>query len=188
MAKMIVIDEQRCLACKTCVLECAMAHSQAGTLVEALSAETLPQPRVHVEPLGDFGMPLQCRHCEDAPCIMVCPTEAIRRFDPDGPVILDQQRCIGCKFCMMVCPFGVIDISRDGKAMIKCDLCLKLTEAGQEEPQPACVAACPTGALRFEEVTEYLRRRRRQAVERLAAGAERNVKIPSETPDEPDGG
>lgn len=165
MAKIIIVDEQRCLGCKSCVLECAMAHTQAASLAEALAAETPPQPRVHVEPLGEFGMPLQCRHCEDAPCMAACPTDAIGRPSEDGPVLLDQERCIGCRCCLVVCPFGVIDLSRDGKAMIKCDLCLERTEAGQD---PACVAACPTRALQFVELDDYLRQRRREAVRRVA--------------------
>ena len=180
MAKIIVVDEQRCLGCRSCELECAMAHTEASSLVEALSAEVPPQSRVHVEALGPFGMPLQCRHCEDAPCMAVCPTEAIHRPSPDGPVLLDPERCIGCRCCLIVCPFGVIDLSRDGKAMIKCDLCQERTQAGQD---PACVAACPTGALKFEEVEEYLRRRRRQAVRKIAAGEMLAVRVVSETED-----
>ena len=167
MAKVIVVDEERCLGCKSCVIACAMAHSDAATLVEALQAEAPPQPRVHVEPAGKYGIPLQCRHCEDAPCLAACPTGAIYR-GPNGetPVLMDRDRCIGCKICMLICPFGAIDISRDGRAMIKCDLCIERTEAGEE---PACVAACPTGALRFIELDEHLRRRRREAVEKLLA-------------------
>ena len=164
MAKFIVIDETRCLACGQCMVECAMAHTEAATLIEALSAETPAQPRVHVEPCGDFGMPLQCRHCEDAPCMAVCPTDAIQRPSPDGPVLLDSQRCIGCKCCLFACPFGVIDLSRDGKAVVKCDLCIARTEAGEE---PACVAGCPTGALQFQEIDEYLTQQRRAAAEMI---------------------
>jgi len=166
MAKVITVDADRCLGCKSCMIECAMAHTQARSLVEAMKADTPPQSRVHVEPIGPFGMPLQCRHCEDAPCIGICPTEAIARLDKDGPVILDADRCIGCRLCMLVCPFGVIDMSRDGKAMVKCDMCIERTQAGE---LPACVAACPTNAIRYEELDEYLRQRRRQAAERIAA-------------------
>ena len=165
MAKIIVVNEDRCLACKQCMVECAMAHTSAETLAEAVNSPTPPRPRVHVEATGSFSMPLQCRHCEDAPCVAVCPTEAIRRVSDNGPVLLDQERCIGCKFCLFACPFGVIDVSRDGKAMIKCDLCIERTEAGK---LPACVAACPTGALRFVELDDYLRQRRRQTAKRLA--------------------
>lgn len=164
MSKIIVVDAERCLACKQCMIECALAHTSARDLFEALAGDEALQSRVHVEPAGRFGMPLQCRHCEDAPCIAVCPTEAINRVGDTGLVLLDQERCIGCKFCMLVCPFGVIDLSRAGKAMIKCDLCIERTEAGEE---PACVAACPTGALKFTELTEELKRRRAQAVERI---------------------
>ena len=164
MSKVIVVDADRCLACKQCMIECALAHCDARSLAEALANDEPLQPRLHVEPAGQYGMPLQCRHCEDAPCIAVCPTRAIARVDDMGPVLLDRDRCIGCRFCMLVCPFGVIDISRAGKAMIKCDLCIERTEAGEE---PACVAACRTGALKFTELTEELKRRRARAAEAI---------------------
>ena len=118
MSKIIIVNEERCLGCKSCVIECAVAHSHAKDLVEALQAGEKLQSRVHVEPFRDFGMPLQCRHCEDAPCLAICPTEAIHRPSETGPVLIDAERCIGCKFCMIVCPFGVIELSRDGKAMV----------------------------------------------------------------------
>ena len=164
MAKMIVVDHDRCLGCKSCELACAMAHCEARTLVEAVYGEARPQARVHVEPAGRFGIPIHCMHCEDAPCIAICPTEAIARTSEDAPVLIDQDRCIGCKYCMLVCPFGVISVSREGKAMIKCDMCIDRTEAGEE---PACVATCPTGALKFEEIDEWLADRRRRAAELL---------------------
>jgi carbon-monoxide dehydrogenase iron sulfur subunit len=166
MPKMIVVNEGRCLGCRTCQLECALAHCEARTLVEAVRSGARPQARIHLEPMGEFALPLQCRHCEDAPCVMVCPTEAMHRPTETGPVLIDAEMCIGCKFCMLVCPFGVIDLSRDGKAMVKCDQCIERTEAGKE---PACVAACPTGALEFREVEEWLRERRREAGAQLAA-------------------
>jgi carbon-monoxide dehydrogenase iron sulfur subunit len=167
MAKIVVATEGRCLGCKSCEIACAMAHSEAKTLAEAVRADVPPQSRVHVEPLDAGGLPLQCRHCEDAPCVAVCPTGAIRRASDDAPVLLDAEACIGCRFCMLVCPFGVIDLSRDGKAMIKCDLCIERTEAGEE---PACVAACPTGGLKFVEIDAWLRTRRREAAARIAGG------------------
>jgi carbon-monoxide dehydrogenase iron sulfur subunit len=177
MAKVIIVDEQRCLGCKTCMIACAMAHTDAETLAEALGAQTPPQARLHVMPGGRFGVPLQCRHCEDAPCVAICPTEAIRRASEDGPpVLMDRDRCIGCRMCMIVCPFGVIDTARDGKAMIKCDLCIKRTEAGE---LPACVAACPTKALRFVELDDHLRQRRREVAALVTAG--RAAKDPAKT-------
>ncbi len=181
MAKMIIVNEERCMGCKSCVLQCALAHSDAGSLAEALNAETPPQSRIYVEPSGKFGMPLQCRHCEDAPCIRVCPTEAIKRLSPESPVLLDPDSCIGCRFCLIVCPFGVIDVSRNGKAMIKCDMCIERTEVGEE---PACVVACPTGACQFVELDDQLRQRRRQVAEQLAT-LNRPDRIIPEPTDEP---
>ncbi|MBL7220798.1 MAG: 4Fe-4S binding protein [Phycisphaerae bacterium] len=168
MSKMIVSDPDRCLACKSCELACAMAHCGAGALAEAAKLGAHPQTRVHVEPCGRFGAAVQCYHCEDAPCTTVCPTEAITRQAPDDPVLLDQETCIGCKYCMLVCPFGAISISSKGKAMIKCDMCIERTSEGAE---PACVAACPTGALKFEEINEWLAQRRRRSAEALRAAA-----------------
>ena len=146
-----------------------------------------PQPRVHVEArAGGGGLPLQCRHCEDAPCVAVCPTSALHREDPLGPVLIDADKCIGCSYCLMVCPFGVIERSRDGRVMIKCDQCFERTRAGED---PACVAACPTRGLRFVELDEYLRQRRRQAAERVTevarpAGADGGQRLTVRSADE----
>ncbi len=174
MAKAIVTNYERCLGCGTCVIECAMAHTHAETLVEAIYGETPAQSRMHVEPLGDFGMPMQCRHCEAAPCIVVCPTDAIHRLTEDGPVLLVKEHCIGCRLCLFVCPFGVIEMSRGGTAVVKCDQCVQRTEIGQE---PACVAGCPTGALQFRDITDYLRQRRREAARQAASSSQISVSI-----------
>ncbi len=148
MAKTIKVNKDRCLACGTCLIECALAHCEAGCLVEALSAEQLPQPRLHLEPSDKFGSPMQCKHCKKPRCMEACPEGAISREGDDGPVLIDDDLCIGCKLCMDACPFGVIYLSQDGKSVTKCDLCLALTSAGQP---PACVAGCPTGALEWRD-------------------------------------
>lgn len=137
MGKSIMINIEKCLACKSCEIACAVAHSKSKVLEGAVKESPKPQKRVTVEPVGKYGVPIQCRHCEEAPCISVCPTGAIHRPQADSPVLIEQDKCIGCQFCLMICPFGVIDVSRDGKVMIKCDLCFERTNLGQE---PACVA------------------------------------------------
>jgi carbon-monoxide dehydrogenase iron sulfur subunit len=107
---------------------------------------------------------MQCRHCEDAPCISVCPTGAIYRQQAESPVLINQDLCIGCKFCLMVCPFGVINVSRDGKAMVKCDLCIERTKIGQE---PACVEACPTKALKLVDEEKIAASKRQRSAREL---------------------
>jgi len=166
MAKTIVVNIEKCLACKSCELACALAHSKSKVLEEAVAESPRPQRMVTVEAAGEFAVPMQCRHCEDAPCITVCPTAAIYRDRVNDPVLIDKDRCIGCRFCLIVCPFGVIEVSRDGKAVAKCDLCIEETKTGQE---PACVASCPTGALQFVELTEMLMERRRAAARLVSA-------------------
>ena len=169
MPRMIVVREERCLGCKSCMIACGMAHTEASSLEEAMRLESRPQSRMHLEPVGRYGTPINCQQCEDAPCVSVCPTGAMARRDPGGPVLLDTERCIGCKFCIVVCPFGVIELSRDGKAAVKCDLCIARTEAGQ---LPACVAACPTKALQYVELEDWSSRRRREAAAKMRQSAE----------------
>ena len=164
--KRIVADPLKCLACRSCELACAVAHADSDDLVKAV-IEGIAQPRVYVEAAGEMAVPLQCRHCEDAPCVQVCPTGALGRLDPEAPVLVDQGKCIGCEFCVQVCPFGVIRIASDGKAVVKCDLCVSRLAQGLE---PACVASCPVRALTFEEIREDAARRRSQIALRLASG------------------
>jgi len=169
--KGIIVDIEKCLACKSCEIACAVAHSQSKKLEEAIGEMPRPQRRVTVLSAGEFAVPLQCRHCEDAPCIAVCPTGAIHRLEAEGPVLIEQEKCIGCKYCLIVCPFGVIELSGDGKAMIKCDLCFERARAGQE---PACVEACPTKALKLVSEKELAAGKRRRAAQDLVSSTQKN--------------
>jgi len=152
-----MVDIKKCLACKSCELACAVAHSRAVVLEQAITEQPRPQKRISVESAEDFAVPIQCRHCENAPCITVCPSSAIHRHNPEDPVLIRADLCIGCKLCMMVCPFGVIELSADGKAVTKCDLCIERTCEGQ---MPACVVSCPTRALQYCDVNDWTKKRR----------------------------
>jgi len=164
MDKTIVINIEKCLACKSCEVACALAHSKSKVLEEAVTESPRPQRMVTVEPVGESGVPIQCRHCEAAPCIEICPTGAIQRFDEQAPVVVDADLCIGCKLCMLICPFGVLQIGLEGRAIIKCDMCLERMEQGQE---PACVEACPTKALRLVSLEEIIKSKRKEASKKL---------------------
>jgi len=173
--KRIVADVAKCLACRTCELACALAHVETDDLVEAIYS-LKAKPRIYIEPAGSLTVPLQCRHCDDAPCVRVCPSGALWRPDQSGPVMVSQEKCIGCAFCMEACPFGVITLAEttvgeEGlrKAVIKCDLCQSRQTQGL---LPACVASCPVGALAFEEVDQQAAQARARTAAAAAAASE----------------
>ena len=101
-------------------------------------------------------------HCEKAPCVRVCPTRAMKKVD--GIVIVDDVRCIGCTSCIAVCPFGAPELNSKG-FIEKCDQCRLRTA---ENLLPACVAACPTGALVFMEEEKFTRLKRQNIVKELS--------------------
>jgi carbon-monoxide dehydrogenase iron sulfur subunit len=166
MREILKVDIRKCMACKACEIECAVAHSQSKRLTEALAEAVRPAPRVQVVAAGNHAVALQCQHCEDAPCIAVCPSGALAK-DEAGAVILDGDRCVGCKACVVVCPFGSITVTRRGD-LAKCDLCLERRGVGRA---PACIVACPTRAIRLVPAEEVATERRRAAAVRLVATA-----------------
>lgn len=161
----IWVEIEKCLGCKTCEIECAMAHCEVRDIVEAVRRELRPGRRVNVTPVTyGTSVPIQCRHCEDAPCVAVCPSGAMTKLGPDMAVVLDSDKCIGCKSCIIVCPFGAVTVGPDGRTVMKCDLCAALAADGGG---PSCVAACPTKALHFGEIEEVAKEARRRAARQM---------------------
>jgi len=104
--------------------------------------------------VGKGAVPVNCRQCEGAPCMMVCPSKAISRKNALDPVIIDNDACVGCRSCVIACPYGVPEMNQLRGSIVKCDLCIERIDADQA---PACVEACGTGALCFqtgEEATD----------------------------------
>lgn len=164
MNSVIEVIVRRCMGCHTCELECALAHSGSTTFVEAVQSQEKLYPRIILELDGGDVIPMHCRHCTDAPCITVCPTAAMSRTGQEEPVVLDTDKCIGCNACVMVCPFGIIKAIPMESNLSKCDLCIDRLKEGKI---PACVAACPTKAIRFTKVEELSADRRREAVRKF---------------------
>jgi carbon-monoxide dehydrogenase iron sulfur subunit len=164
LAKAIVVDVNKCYACLGCVVECAYHQARAGQDV-SLSSGVLSFAGCDVVAVDREPVPLVCNHCEDAPCMRVCPTNAIKRAAEGGPVLLEAERCIGCRACAMACPFGMIQMRPDGVTAIKCDLCADRTAKGLP---PACVAACITGALELREIDDVIAEARKRAAALLA--------------------
>ncbi|WP_300157220.1 4Fe-4S dicluster domain-containing protein [Solidesulfovibrio sp.] len=170
MSTFVVANPRKCIACKSCEIACAVAHLKT-TVATAGAVDAPFQPRLCLVQTPLAAMPVQCRQCEDAPCAAICPARAITRRD--GAVVVDTDRCFGCKSCMLACPFGAMDMAAAGgeapdaaapaKARTvahKCDLC-----AGRPGG-PACVEACPALAfvvVRPDELQKTVADRRRAA-------------------------
>jgi Fe-S-cluster-containing dehydrogenase component len=99
--------------------------------------------------------PKSCLHCEDPPCVPVCPTGASYKRAEDGIVLVDYDKCIGCKYCSWACPYGARELDEQRKVMTKCTLCVdRVTDTALPlaERKPACVLACPPGARIFGDI------------------------------------
>ncbi|MEW6348813.1 MAG: 4Fe-4S dicluster domain-containing protein [Thermodesulfobacteriota bacterium] len=145
--KEVFVRADRCLGCLSCRLACAVEHSASKSLFGAITESPTPRSRLFVEKADSLNIPLTCRHCDPAPCEEACVAGSITR-DSRGAVVQNENRCIGCWTCMMVCPYGVVTRQQDRKVAVKCDRC-------QDREVPACVGACPTKALLFAEPDEF---------------------------------
>lgn len=139
MPKVIYCDITRCDNCKECVTACEREHYGRN--------------HMFVQPVDEYYVTANCRHCDQSPCVEVCPTGAMARISEDA-VVITSMKCIGCKLCNIACPFGAVWFDTLNKVSRKCDLCQGRLARGLE---PACVQACsPQHALQFGEFEEIL--------------------------------
>jgi Fe-S-cluster-containing dehydrogenase component len=135
-----VIDNRRCIGCHACSVACKAEHEVplgvARTWVKYVEKGSFPETR------RTFQV-TRCNHCEDAPCIEICPTTALFRRR-DGIVDFDGRRCIGCKGCLQGCPYDALYIDPQTETAAKCNFCAHKVEVGLEPP---CVTVCPTQAI-----------------------------------------
>lgn len=164
----LVIDLKRCVGCYGCVVACKAENATPPGVFWG---------RVLEEEVGKFPaskrvfLPVLCNHCKEPACRDACPTGATRKRE-DGIVVIDQNRCIGCRSCMMACPYGARSYMGKVKTYFengptpfekqgyerhqvgtvqKCDLCLHRVEQGLE---PACVITCPAKARTFGDLDD----------------------------------
>jgi carbon-monoxide dehydrogenase iron sulfur subunit len=139
--KRIYIKEEVCIGCSLCEVYCQMEHSRSKDLIKAFKVETpRPLPRLRVEAKKPVFLSVRCQHCEEPPCVYACLTGALQRETGSGVVTVDEERCVGCWTCILVCPFGAIRADTYRRRIAKCDLC-----PGEETP--VCVTNCPNEAL-----------------------------------------
>lgn len=135
-----VIDNRKCIGCHACTTACKSEHQVPvgvnRTWVKQVEKGEFPNTR------RLFSV-MRCNHCTDAPCVEICPTEALY-FRNDGIVDFDKDRCIGCKSCMQACPYDALYIDPENHTAAKCNYCAHRVDVGLE---PACVNVCPEHAI-----------------------------------------
>jgi Fe-S-cluster-containing dehydrogenase component len=167
----VLVDTTRCVGCRTCERACAAAHGLAepeadDAVMTAERKTTTGQWTVVARRETDAGevfVKRQCMHCVQPACAAACLTRALKKTE-DGPVVWREGKCMGCRFCMISCPFDVpkFDYDRAVPSIHKCQLCEeRLAEGGI----PACVENCPAEALSFGRRSEMLAEARRRIVQ-----------------------
>ena len=135
-----VLDQRKCIGCHACTVACKAENDVPlgafRTWVKYVEKGEFPNTRRY------FAV-LRCNHCDNAPCVTICPTVALFKRD-DGIVDFDNSRCIGCKSCMQACPYDALYIDPTTHTAAKCHYCAHRTELGL---QPACVIVCPEQAI-----------------------------------------
>lgn len=148
MPQAFLFDLNRCTGCEACGLACTIENElDWGTSWRRV--ETFNESRHPAAPV--FHLSLACNHCAEAPCMSACPALAYSRDSTTGAVLLGSDRCIGCNYCSWVCPFEAPHYDASAGVMNKCTFCNDRLLEGRA---PACVAACPTAALRHGELDD----------------------------------
>jgi Fe-S-cluster-containing dehydrogenase component/formate-dependent nitrite reductase membrane component NrfD len=135
-----VIDQRKCIGCHACTVAC---KEENQVPLGAFRTWVKYVERGHYPETRRYFSVLRCNHCDDAPCVSICPTVALYRR-PDGIVDFDGARCIGCKSCMQACPYDALYIDPATQTAAKCHYCAHRVEVGLE---PACVIVCPERAI-----------------------------------------
>ncbi|HPP29919.1 MAG TPA: 4Fe-4S dicluster domain-containing protein [bacterium] len=138
----ILIKEEYCIGCRLCEVYCITQHSPSKDIIRTYKgSEVRPVSGIYFEEKGSVSFAIQCRHCDEAPCIENCLTGAMYRDEKTGRVLHNRDKCVGCWMCVMSCPLGVIKIDYEKKKVVsKCDLCI-------DREFPACVEHCPNEAI-----------------------------------------
>jgi len=163
----LVVDLDVCVGCHACAVACKQWNGDAivGPLTDVNPYGPAPNGiwlnRVHTYEIRDSEQgrtvyfPRSCLHCNAPSCVSVCPTGASYKRAEDGVVLIDEQRCIGCKLCSWACPYGARELDHDAGVMKKCTLCIDRIYSGATDARdrlPACVAVCPTSARHFGDL------------------------------------
>jgi Fe-S-cluster-containing hydrogenase component 2 len=149
----VICDPDKCIGCRLCEYACSL--TKTGAFDPSMSRIRV----VRIEPVTMTA--ITCRLCEDAPCIIACPRDALTRSQEDGHILVDPDRCDGCGWCIEACDFGAIVLDPKTKDAAICDLCQ------DQENGPRCVEVCPKDALELSTPEKMRQKTRRAVVARL---------------------
>jgi carbon-monoxide dehydrogenase iron sulfur subunit len=151
MAKMLMIHPDRCTGCHNCDLACSFFHDGEFRLAAS-------RIRVYSWEMEGISVPTTCVQCEDAPCVVVCPTGAMHNDPARNFVAWEEPKCIGCRMCTLACPFGAVVYETSRKRILKCDLC---------GGNPECVTFCPVRAIEYVDEKDAVRPRQKYVAAEL---------------------
>lgn len=148
-------DSSRCSGCKACQIACKDKNDlEVGQIwrrvYEIQGGDWLRSGNTWTSNVFVYNLSMACNHCENPLCVQGCPTTAMHKRE-DGIVLVNEERCIGCRYCEWACPYGSPQFNPVKGKMGKCNFCYDLVEQGSP---PACVAACPQRALDYGELSE----------------------------------
>ena len=141
------VDTRRCFGCHGCEVSC---KSENDVPLGHFIRQTIYKDVGEYPKVARMFLPMSCQHCEDAPCIKVCPCGALHK-EAGGTVAIDYNKCSGHGKCVDACPYGAIYLDPVAKQAVKCHNCYHRTENGME---PACVPTCPSEALYFGDLND----------------------------------
>lgn len=150
-------DNTRCTGCKTCVFACKdfqdLGLGVAYRKVYEITTGTTNRDGsgTITSSCNTYNVSISCNHCDNPACTKVCPTGAMHKDEATGLVSVDANKCIGCGYCHMACPYNAPKVDREKGHSVKCDGCADRVAAGEK---PVCVEACPVRALDFGTVDE----------------------------------
>lgn len=167
----LVIDLDICVGCHACATSCKEWNAAgiagplpdtepygkhpSGTWFNRVHSYEVAEDAASAQPAMTLHFPRSCLHCDTPQCVTVCPTGASYKRAEDGIVLVDEDKCIGCKLCSWACPYGAREYSAVEGVMKKCTLCVDRIDNQQldeADRQPACVQACPTRARHFGDL------------------------------------
>ena len=147
MADGFIFNYDKCVACGACSSACMIENkwSYSARMIYTHNPMALPS-------LPVINLSMACNHCKNALCMDGCPSSSYYREPLTGAVVIDDTKCIGCRYCQWNCPYDAPKFPGDGKVIGKCNLCYQRLSEGF---MPACSTACPTGALEYGRLNEH---------------------------------